>query len=310
MDESHLTALEADGDVVRGALDLLFLALGQGPGLLRLLCAVRRGREFRPHGGGILLRRLAAFGDDGCERTGAAAELAALARVQTDIEDQSPDGDHVEGQAVPSPGGSGSKNTGIDDSAHALPQVLRDTGHVALDDITGSHTIRGQDVAQFAGLLAPHEGDVGGPAGVVLDPLDDMRAGRFALKVDDTDSPLVTTAAMPDGDSAAAVPATSRLALLREGQLVDGTALPEVVVDRSPQVSDAGCPGLVGAQLDAGLVTGWGRSESDAGVEGGGGFLGRRGGLLLGFVLLDLGRVGAKVWCPGRYRREASEGEP
>lgn len=207
VDESDLAAGESNCDVVGCALDLLSLTLGQRPAVHRYRCSVLRRLSFRPVRV-VLLQRLAALGDDGCERPSAPAQLAALARMQSDIEDQRADRDHMEGQAVPPPGRSRGKHTRIHDSTHALPQVLRDTGHVALDHIAGSHPIRGQDVAQFSGLLVPHEGDVGASVGIVLDPLHDVRTGIFALEVNDTDPPLGTTAAMPDGDPATAVSTT------------------------------------------------------------------------------------------------------
>jgi hypothetical protein len=77
---------------------------------------------------------------------------------------------------------------------------------------------------------------------------------------------LVTTTMMADRDATAVVTTTLSVTTLGEGQSMNGAAFPEVVVDRSPQVSYTGGTGSVCAKLDPGVITGRRRSKRGAEV--------------------------------------------
>ena len=103
-------------------------------------------------------------------------------------------------------------------------------------------------------------------ARVVLDSLDLVLAGRVASEIHDPDSPFVPAAAVPDSDLARVVPAADAVAFSWVCQGDVGSPFPEMVVDGSHQVPDAGCSGLVSAELDVGFFLGYG-PFGKAGVE-------------------------------------------
>jgi hypothetical protein len=198
------------------ALLLLLFTLGQ----LLDLCALLGLLFSRPSLG------VASLGNDRRKSSGTTAQLTSLARAETDIEDQSSDGNHVQWQAVSSPGGSGCEHTRIHDSTHAFPQVLRDTRHVALHDITRPHAIRRENVAQTLSFLTADQGNMSTPAGVVFNALNQVGARCRSLKVNNANPTLVTTTTVPDGNSAGVVTTTLGMASFGEGQLVHGTTFP------------------------------------------------------------------------------------
>src|SRR5690606_38632868 len=84
-----------------------------------------------------------------------------------------------------------------------------------VDRVTGKHRVadsqalRRQDVGLLAVLILD-QGDEGGAVRIVFEPLDGRRDAGLAatLEVDETQRPLVTTAAETDGDAAGVVAAT------------------------------------------------------------------------------------------------------
>ena len=208
---------------------------------LQLHVHIHARHDLGAVGLGLLL-----FADDGSVRTRAATEDGGALESRTDVEHHSPHGDEVDGQAVPPEDGLGGKNTGIDDTTHAVEEALRDTGAVAVHYLAGAHAVGGDDVRFPPCCLFCDEGDMGTPAGVVLDPVDDMGAGPPPIEIDGPNPALRTASPMPHCDSPVHVAASLPVTPLRERQGQMGSALPQVVVDRTPQVSHTRCPGLVG----------------------------------------------------------------
>ena len=133
---------------------------------------------------------------------------------------------HMNRQTVSSPARLGSQNTGIDNTSHAIEQVLRNTCPVALNDISSPHAIRCDNVALLASSVLCYQSDMGASAGVVLDAIDCVRSRSETVEVDRPDSPLVTTSAMPDGNSTRVVSASFGLSLFGEGKREERPALP------------------------------------------------------------------------------------
>lgn len=255
VNEASLTTRQADSDVLSQALLLLLLAQSQGLLLL-----------FGLIGLNLLLPGVATLGDYGGICTSTSAQLAALVGPQSNIEDESADGNHVQRKAVSTPGSSRSQHTRVDSPAHTLPQVVGNTGHVALHNVSSPHTIRRKDIAQLGSLLAPNQGNVCATTWVVLDPLHKMGPSVCPHEIHHPYPTLVTTTMMADCDAAAIVTATLGVTTLGECQSVDRTAFPEVIVDWSPQVSYTGGTRRVCAELDPGVVAGRRRSKGSAEV--------------------------------------------
>lgn len=202
---------------------------------------------------GAVVPRLLLLGRDDAVRARAPAELGGAVLLRPDAEDGLAHGDHVHRQAVAPVGRLARQDTRVDDAAHALEQLARDAGAVAVDDVAGPHAVGRDDVRLAARRLAREQRDVRRAARVVLDALDEVRAGRAPVEVDGADAPLGAAAAVPHRDAARVVAPAARLALLGDGERPVRPPAPQVVVDGPLEVADAGRPGLVRAQ-DEGLV--------------------------------------------------------
>lgn len=174
---------------------------------------------------------------------------AALGR-RADAKYLRSDRNHMHGQAVSTERSTGSEDTRVSNTAHAIKQVLRDARAVAVDDVAGTEALCGNNVRLLAGSLFGEEGNVSGSARVVLDALDEMGAWALADEVDDAYSALGAAAAMADGDAAMGIAAALAVALFRDGEGQKGTAFVEMVVDGAAQVTHTRGSGLVGAQVD------------------------------------------------------------
>lgn len=216
---------------------------------------------------GAVFARFFFLGYDSRIGSSAAAEDGGAIRPGSHVEYNRPHRNHVHGQAVPSPGRFCRENTGIDDSSHAVKQLLWNTSTVALHHIPGSHALGCHDVALLARRLLGQQCDMGAPAGIILDSLDEMRPWRPPVKVDSTDSPLVATSAMPDRDAASVIPPALPLSLLGDRQWKMWPTLPQVVVDGSFEMPSAGCPRFVGSHHD--LLDGGRRCAKRTGATSG-----------------------------------------
>lgn len=194
---------------------------------------------------GAIVARLFLLGDDGRIGPRAAAEDCTAVVLGTDVVHHRADRDHVHRQAVPAPGRPRCQNTGIDDAAHAVQQVLWNAGAIALHHIAGTHALGGHNVALVARRLLRQEGNVRAPARVVLDALDRVWPRSPPLEINGANPPLVATTAMPDGDAPAVVPAAFPVALFGNGQGQVRSALPQVVVDRPFEMSKTRRPRFV-----------------------------------------------------------------
>ena len=193
-----------------------------------------------------ILTSLLLLGNNGRVCSGTAAENSLAVRTGPNAEDLGSDRNHGYGQAVASPACFRSQNTGINDTAHGIEQVLGKTGPVALHHVSSPHAIRRNDIALLPCGLLLHQRDMRAATGIVLDAQDCVRTRSPSFKVDHTDSSLVTTTAVSDGNATAVVTTTLRLALLGEGKRQIRPALPQMIVDRALQVTDTGRVRLVG----------------------------------------------------------------
>lgn len=157
----------------------------------------------------------------------------------------------MHGQTVAAMRRLGGQDTRIDDTTHAVEQVLGDAGPVAVDDIASPHAVGGDDVALLASGLVREQGDMRGTTRVVLDPLDGVRSRRPPVKVHGPDAPLVSATTVSHGDPTRVVSSSSCLSLLGVGEFHVRPALPQVVVDGALQMSHTGGPGLVGPEDDS-----------------------------------------------------------
>lgn len=228
---------------------------------------------------GAVIASLLFLGNDGRVRAGAAAENGTTIAPGPDVVHDRTDGNHVHRQAVPPPGRLCRQNTGIDDTTHAVEEILGNAGPVALHHVSSAHALSCHDIALLPRRLLRQQGNVRAPARVVLDTLDRVRPWRPPVEVDGTNSPLVTTTTVSNGDTTTVVPATLAVALLGERQGKIGPALPQVVVDRPLEMSKTRCPRLVCSHLDRLNIVLGGSAE--------GGRLGT-GGSLIG---LQFGRI-------------------
>jgi len=155
----------------------------------------------------------------------------------------------VHRQAVPPPRRLRCQDTGIDNTAHAVEEVLGDASTVALDNVAGPHALSSDNVALLAGCLLCQQCDMGTAARIIFDALDKMRSRCPPIKVNGPDSSLHTTTAMPDGDFTRVVSATLAMPLLGKCQRKVRPALPEMIVDGALEMTGAGCPRLVCSHL-------------------------------------------------------------
>lgn len=120
----------------------------------------------------------------------------------------------------------GREDTGIDDTAHAVEKILGNTGTIALDDITGSHALGGDDICLLVGGILVEKRNVGAATRIILDSLDRMGTGQETMKVDGPYPPLGTTSVMSDSNLTSVVATTLGHTFLGEGQWKEWPALP------------------------------------------------------------------------------------
>ena len=89
---------------------------------------------------------------------------------------------------------------------------------------------------------------MGATAGVIFDSLDQMRARREALEVDGPDTPLHAATVVPYRHPSSVVSAALRMTFLRECQWQKRPSLPQMVVDRSLEMSLARRSRLIDAE--------------------------------------------------------------
>lgn len=137
---------------------------------------------------------------------------------------------------------------------------------------------------------------------VMFDAFHQVRSGSDSGKVNSTDTALVTTTTVPNGHSTGMVTTTLTMTTFGECQFLNRSALPQMIVNWSPQVSDTRCARFIRSKEDAGIFAGRRGSESNAGVE-----VGRVRFLLRGFLRLI---YSCRISPSGEQkRREASEGK-
>lgn len=210
------------------------------------LTALETHRDiFSRHNSDTIVSYLFLLAFHHAERASAAAKDSAPLRLRPYIKHGRADGDEVQRQTVPPMSRLGGQDTGVDDTTHAIEKVLRNAGPVALDDIAGPHTLGGNNVGLLVGSILVEKRNMGAAARVVLDSLDSVRAGEPAVEVNGPYPPLCTAAAMPDRDLAGIVAAALGHALLGEGQWQERPAFPQVVIDGTLQMSQAGGSRLV-----------------------------------------------------------------
>lgn len=86
------------------------------------------------------------------------------------------------------------------------------------------------------------------PPGIMLNPLNVVFPRPKAMEIHDSDSTLVPSTAVADGDVPGKVAATAGLALFGEGELEDRAAFVKVVVYRADEMADSWSSGLVAAE--------------------------------------------------------------
>jgi len=184
--------------------------------------------------------RLVVPGDDGSICTGGATKHRMPFRRRAHCVDERSDWDHVQGEAVPSPGGPRGEHAGVDNTAHTGQKVIWNPRSVGLDHIPSAQAIRSEDVALLLRGLVGDERDVAAAAGVPLDAIDPVWARLDAVEVDGSDPPLVASSVMPHGDASGMVASALSVTLLGERERLEGAAFPQVLVDRAHQMSDSG----------------------------------------------------------------------
>ena len=158
------------------------------------------------------------LGDDGSIRPGTAAKLTTFPSGDTDVVDECANGYHVQRQTIPPPRRLRSQHARIDDSSHAVQQILRDARSVALYRVTSPHPIRRNDVGLLRPILGSKQCNVRASSRVVLDPLDDLPTWRPAGEVNRSNPPLMPTAPVPDRHSACVVSTAEALTLLGQSE--------------------------------------------------------------------------------------------
>jgi len=202
------------------------------------------------HDLGTVLASLFLLRDNRGIGTRSTAEYRRAIRARANVVDDSADRNHVQRQAVPSPTRLRSQDTVVNNTAHALNQLFWNARPIALHNISSAHALGCHDIALLARRLIRDQRDVCAPARIVLDTVNDMRAGLPAVEVDNTNAPLGTTTAVPDSDATRVVPTTLAKTLFGKRQGQEWATLPEVIVDGTSEMAKTGCPRLVGAHLD------------------------------------------------------------
>jgi hypothetical protein len=106
----------------------------------------------------------------------------------------------VQGQAISPPSRSRGEDTGIDHSTHALPKIFGNTGHITLNHISSSHTIRSQDVADSFRFLTSHQRNVCRATWIMFNAFHHMGPWSLSGKINDPNSSLMATATVSHGD--------------------------------------------------------------------------------------------------------------
>ena len=113
-------------------------------------------------------------------------------------------------QAIPSPCCSCSKHTGINGPAHACQQVIRDTGEITLDDVSGSGSLGCENIAFDVGVrLIVDQSDVSTPPWIIFDAFDQVWPWSISAEIYYPEPPFVTTAPVSDSYVACMVPPAS-----------------------------------------------------------------------------------------------------
>ncbi|KAI3488559.1 hypothetical protein L1887_47433 [Cichorium endivia] len=152
----------------------------------------------------------------------------------------------VESASVES-GGAIRRHLFVGDIGGARGGLIRATQTVALHGISRSQTIGRKDVALALRLLVFDQRNVRASAGIVLDAQYLLLAALPAVKVDEADAALVSTAAAAHGDVAVVV-ATGGGAL-GDGERALGLARVQMLVERLPQPADGARDGLERLEL-------------------------------------------------------------
>lgn len=228
------------------------------------------------HDLGSIVLGLFVLVDDDRRGSGTATEHSASLGGGTDSEDGGTDGNHVHWQTVSPESGLRGEDTGINDTAHAVEEILRNASAVAVNDISGPQSIRSEDISVTSCGLLGDEGNVGTSSGVILNALYQMRPRAVSDEVDGSYPSLRTTSTVSHGNSTRHISATLRLALLGKGQWEERPAFPQMVVDGTPQMSHTGSARLVGSE-NGGLAACSFRTSSRC-LGGGSTGAGRRGG--------------------------------
>ena len=118
-------------------------------------------------------------------------------------------------KAIALEGSLGSENTGIDDTTHAVQQVLGDASAVTVDDIASPQAIGSNNVRLSTSGLLSEEGNMCASTRIVLNALHQMRPRAAPFEIHGAYPPLRTTTSMPDSDPAVDVTTTLRMAFLR-----------------------------------------------------------------------------------------------
>lgn len=135
------------------------------------------------------------------------------------------------------------KNTRIDVSTHTLDQFFWDTSTIARYDIASPQTFRSDYVVLLSCLLVCDESEMGAPVRVVFYAVDHLFSRLHAREVDHPYPSSCTASMMPHRDLSSIVPASLRVAHLRECELSVWRSFPEMVVDRLLQMTQAWSPG-------------------------------------------------------------------
>lgn len=202
---------------------------------------------FAGHNPGTIILRLFILVDHHSRSACTTAEDCSSACGRAYTEDCCSHRNHVHREAIAPEGGLCGEDTGIDNAAHAIQQVLGNASAVAVDNVTGPQTVSSNDVRLPAGSLLGEESNMCASTRIVLDALHQVRSWAAPFEIYCPYPSLGATTTMSDRDSSVDITTTLGMALLGEGQGQKWTAFPEMVVDRSPQMTDTRGTWLVGS---------------------------------------------------------------
>lgn len=148
------------------------------------------------------------FRDDRSIRPGAAAELTTFAPGDSDIVDEGSNRYHVQRQTVAPPRRLRSQHARVDDSSHAVQQILRYASSVALYRVTSPHAICSNNVRLLRSILGSEKCNMRASSRIMLDPFDDLPTGCPAREINGSDPPFMPATSVSDRHSPRIVPAT------------------------------------------------------------------------------------------------------